>query len=77
MSGCETGKKVGTLVLRLDPHEVARDFIERSGLVIAGGLVRNLIFALVLTFLFYRSLGRPIVAAAEARCNAQSRQSAN
>lgn len=62
----ETGEKVGTLVLRLDPHEVARDFIERSGLVIAGGLVRNLIFALVLTFLFYRSLGRPIVAAAEA-----------
>ncbi len=51
---------VGEMRIRVDRILVAQNFLERSGLVILTGILRNFILAIFFGFLFYFTLGRPV-----------------
>jgi|GEM_PF-5189175 len=51
---------IGVLTIEADPYLVASAFIQRSLNVIAFGIVRTGIFALVVLFYFYRTVTKPL-----------------
>lgn len=58
----ETIKKpVGHIEVVVDNYFVARGFLDRAGLVIVSGVVRNMILAGILTLIFYYTLTRPLI----------------
>lgn len=52
---------VGRLVVHVDPYRFAQPFFERAGLLLAGGIVRNLVLSLVLLAIFYVTLTKPLL----------------
>jgi len=52
---------VGEMRVHVDGTLLARSVINRTGVVIATGLVRNLVLALILAVLFYFTLTRPLL----------------
>lgn len=51
---------VGTLVLEVDPALNAQSFLERSGLAMLSGIVRNFILAICIMVVFYWGLARSL-----------------
>lgn len=51
----------GEMRVHVDRFLIAQDFLERAGLVIITGVVRNIILALFFGLLFYMSLGHPVM----------------
>ncbi len=51
---------VGTLIITIDTFIIAEDFLQRSGLILLSGVVRNLALACILGFLFHSMLTRPL-----------------
>ena len=51
---------VGVLEIQIDRYVVAETFLERSGVVLASGVLRNLILAAFLAVLFHAMLTRPL-----------------
>ena len=54
--------RVGTLIVGIDSYLSAASFFERSSLIVVSGIVRNLLLAGILAFLFYLSLAKPFLA---------------
>lgn len=52
---------IGEMRVRVDRFLVAQNFIQRAGFVILTGIVRNCILAVFFGFLFYFTLGRPVM----------------
>ncbi len=55
-----TGFYAGELIIRVDTNVIARDFFKRSGLVLGFGVLRNLLLATVLAFLYHKMLTKPL-----------------
>jgi PAS domain S-box-containing protein len=55
------GDDIGKLVIQVDAAVVGLDFLNRSAVIVAGGLLRNLLLAAVLTLLFYHLLTKPFL----------------
>ncbi len=51
---------LGYLRITYDPYEESVSFIKRSGVVLISGIVKNLLLALLLFFIFYKRLTRPV-----------------
>lgn len=51
---------LGYLRITYDPYEESVSFIKRSAVVLISGIVKNLVLALLLFFIFYRHLTRPV-----------------
>ena len=50
----------GRLAIVVDTNALASAFLQRSALVLGFGLLRNLVLAVILTYLFYRLVTRPL-----------------
>lgn len=58
----ESRQEVGQLSITLDTHLLAQQFFQRSIWVMLSGLIRNIILAAVLLFLFHKTLSKPLLA---------------
>ena len=58
----EGQKHLGQIELLVDNYLVARDFIHRAGIVIIGGLLRNICLAFIFLLIFYYTLTKPLLA---------------
>lgn len=56
----------GRLVVNIDTHLLAENFLNRSSMVIVGGLLRNLTLAALLLWLFHALVNKPLSGMAEA-----------
>ncbi|GGF68390.1 hypothetical protein GCM10011332_23200 [Terasakiella brassicae] len=54
---------IGEMHVKVDRFLIAQNFIQRAGFVVLLGILRNTILAIVFGFLFYFTLGRPVMAA--------------
>ena len=54
---------IGEMRVHVDRFLIAQNFIDRAGLVILTGILRNFILAIFFGFLFYFTLGRPVMGA--------------
>ncbi|SCA55842.1 putative Histidine kinase [Candidatus Terasakiella magnetica] len=52
---------IGEMRVLVDRFLIAQNFLDRAGLVILTGIFRNLILAIFFGFLFYFTLGRPVM----------------
>lgn len=59
------GRNVGGLTVTIDPYAALEDFLGRAGLIILGGVVRNLLLAVILFSLFYQAITRPLLRLAD------------
>jgi methyl-accepting chemotaxis protein len=57
----DSGENVGTLTLFVDPALAAAGFFDRSLLVIISGLVRNVLLAFILIYVFYRTTTKKVI----------------
>lgn len=57
-----SGQVVGELEITIDTHLVAQQFFQRSAWVIVGGLIRNILLAAALLFIFHKTLSKPVLA---------------
>ncbi|MBF0398345.1 MAG: response regulator [Desulfobacterales bacterium] len=57
----DIGQQIGSLNIYLDNYLLAKNFINRTSVVIFGSLFQNVILALILTISFYYSLTLPIL----------------
>lgn len=55
------GREVGRLEVAVDWYLTTADFLDRAGLILMGGVVRNLVLAVILTLLFHATLTRPLL----------------
>jgi diguanylate cyclase (GGDEF)-like protein len=55
-------RNIGNLRIYIDPALASDRFIDRSILVILSGLVRNILLAFILVFLFYRTTTKKVIA---------------
>lgn len=51
---------LGYLRITYDPYEESVSFIKRSGVVFLSGIVKNLVLALLIFFIFYKRLTQPV-----------------
>ncbi len=58
----ESKQKVGELSIILDTHLLAQQFFHRSVLMMVSGIIRNVLLAAVLLFLFHKTLSKPVLA---------------
>jgi PAS domain S-box-containing protein len=56
----------GDLSIQVDTYVIAENFLDRSGLILIFGLLRNLFLAIILAALFYYLLARPLRSVADA-----------
>ncbi|MDE0942392.1 MAG: hypothetical protein OSB58_08130 [Alphaproteobacteria bacterium] len=54
------GFYAGDLSIHVDTYVIAETFLQRSGLILAFGILRNLILAIILAGLFYGMLTKPL-----------------
>jgi diguanylate cyclase (GGDEF)-like protein len=57
----KTGEEVGQLTIHINPALASESFIDRSLLVLGSGLVRNILLAFILTFVFYYAMTKEVV----------------
>ena len=57
----ETGELLGRLEIEVDPALAAQGFIDRSVLVVVSGLVRNILLAVALIFVFHHTITKKLV----------------
>ena len=58
----QDGKEpIGSLSVLVDNYLIAKNFISRSGLILIGGFVRNILLSCILTLFFYYTLTRPLL----------------
>jgi signal transduction histidine kinase len=55
------GTLIGEMRVLVDRFQIAQNFLDRAGLVILTGVVRNFVLAIFFGFLFYLTLGRPVM----------------
>lgn len=60
---------VGNMSISVDTFIIAQSFFDRAGLIIMSGLLRNLILAGILLFLFYYTLTKPLMSTIESLSN--------
>jgi PAS domain S-box-containing protein len=60
-----SGFYAGDLSIEVDVYAIAEDFLERSGLILLSGLLRNLFLAIILALLFHKMLSKPLTNVAE------------
>jgi len=53
-------KSIGQLIITVDPYLALESFINRSGILILSGFIRNIILAFILMIIFYYSLTHPL-----------------
>ncbi len=58
----ESRSRVGKLSISLDTHLLAQQFFQRSALVMVSGVIRNILLAAILLFLFHKTLSKPLLA---------------
>lgn len=58
----KSGENIGDLRIYIDPALASDRFIDRSMLVLLSGLVRNILLAFILVFLFYRTTTKKVIA---------------
>jgi PAS domain S-box-containing protein len=56
----ETKVHMGSLSIRVDTYIIAETFLQRSGLILLFGILRNLILAIILAALFHSMLTKPL-----------------
>jgi len=52
---------IGSLNVSVDNYHIAKNFISRSGLVLIGGFIRNIVLSCILTLSFYYTLTHPLL----------------
>jgi diguanylate cyclase (GGDEF)-like protein len=57
----ESGEHIGNLHIYIDPALASEGFIDRSILVLLSGLVRNILLAFILVFVFYRTTTKKVI----------------
>ena len=58
----KSGENIGNLTIYIDPALASEGFVDRSVLVILSGLVRNILLAFILVFIFYRTTTKKVIA---------------
>jgi len=53
--------KIGFLKVNIDSYLVIKNFIDRSGLILITGFVRNIVLSIILTLAFYYTLTLPLL----------------
>ncbi len=61
----EIETSVGRLTLYADSYRIAANFFQRSGLILFTGLIRNLIFAGIIVWIFFQTLTKPLLSIIE------------
>jgi PAS domain S-box-containing protein len=56
----------GKIIIEIDTSVIAETFFDRSGLILMFGILRSLLLAVILAFLFHHMLTRPLKTVAEA-----------
>jgi diguanylate cyclase (GGDEF)-like protein len=62
----KSGENIGNLSIYIDPALSSEGFVDRSVLVLFSGLVRNILLAFILVFVFYRTTTKKVIAIATA-----------
>jgi diguanylate cyclase (GGDEF)-like protein len=57
-----SGENIGNLRIYIDPALASEGFVDRSVLVLLSGLVRNILLAFILVFVFYRTTTKKVIA---------------
>jgi diguanylate cyclase (GGDEF)-like protein len=65
----KSGENIGNLSIYIDPVLASEGFLDRSMLVLLSGLVRNILLAFILIFLFYKTNTKKVLAIAVALNN--------
>jgi diguanylate cyclase (GGDEF)-like protein len=65
----KSGENIGNLSIYIDPVLASEGFLDRSVLVLLSGLVRNILLAFILVFLFYKTTTKKVLAIAVALNN--------
>ncbi len=65
----KSGQNIGNLSIYIDPVLASEGFLDRSVLVLLSGLVRNILLAFILVFLFYKTTTKKVLAIAVALNN--------
>jgi diguanylate cyclase (GGDEF)-like protein len=65
----KSGENIGNLSIYIDPVLASEGFLDRSVLVLLSGLVRNILLAFILIFLFYKTTTKKVLAIAVALNN--------
>ncbi|MFT4747203.1 MAG: diguanylate cyclase (GGDEF)-like protein [Congregibacter sp.] len=58
----KSGENIGDLTIYIDPALASEGFVDRSVLVLLSGLVRNILLAFILVFIFYRTTTKKVIA---------------
>jgi len=61
-----TGENIGNLTIYIDPALASEGFVDRSVLVLISGLVRNILMAFILVFIFYLTVTKKVIAISSA-----------
>jgi methyl-accepting chemotaxis protein len=61
-----TGENIGNLSIYIDPALASEGFVDRSLLVLISGLVRNILMAFILVFVFYLIVTKKVIAVSSA-----------
>jgi diguanylate cyclase (GGDEF)-like protein len=61
-----TGEDIGNLTIYIDPALASEGFVDRSMLVLISGLVRNILMAFILVFVFYLTVTKKVIAVSSA-----------
>ena len=61
----KSGEFIGYLTIDIDPVLASTGFFDRSLLVLISGLVRNILLAFILIFVFYRTTTKKVIAIGE------------
>jgi diguanylate cyclase (GGDEF)-like protein len=57
-----TGEYIGNLTIYIDPVLASEGFVDRSLLVLISGLIRNILMAFILVFVFYLAITKKVIA---------------
>ncbi|MFT5541489.1 MAG: diguanylate cyclase (GGDEF)-like protein [Glaciecola sp.] len=57
-----SGENIGNLTIYIDPILASQGFLDRSLLVLFSGLIRNILLAFILVFIFYRTITKKVIA---------------
>lgn len=57
----KSGENIGSLSIYIDPALASEGLIDRSILILLSGLVRNILLAFILVFLFYRTTTKKVI----------------
>ncbi|MFT4652460.1 MAG: diguanylate cyclase (GGDEF)-like protein [Kangiellaceae bacterium] len=64
-----TGENIGNLSIYIDPALASEGFVDRSLLVLISGLIRNILMAFILVFVFYLTITKKVIAVSSALKN--------